>query len=147
MARLGVDLGLDVELSVATRRRPTPTMRPSSSPRTAGTRSPPWTAALRAGVPYVALVASQKRGDAVLAALDVDDEQRARVHSPAGLDLGAHAPAEVALSILAELVLERSMRGAAEPAAAAAVPDRDRSRLRDDGGRRRFDPARGKTKE
>ena len=49
-------------------------------------------AALRAGVPYVALVASRVRGAAVLASLDVDDEQRARVHSPAGLLLGGHTP-------------------------------------------------------
>src|SRR5262249_43050158 len=41
--------------------------------------------ALRAGVPYVGLVASRKRGTAVLASLDVTEEQRARVHTPAGL--------------------------------------------------------------
>ena len=35
-----------------------------------------------------ALVASRIRGAAVLAALDVTDEQRGRVHSPAGLDIG-----------------------------------------------------------
>jgi xanthine dehydrogenase accessory factor len=60
--------------------------------------------ALRAGVPYVGLVASRKRGTAVLASLDVTDEQRARVHTPAGLDIGARTPAEIALSIYAELV-------------------------------------------
>jgi xanthine dehydrogenase accessory factor len=68
--------------------------------------------ALRAGVPYVALVASQVRGAAVLASLDVNEEQRARVHSPAGLLLGGHTPAEVALSILAELVQERAAAAA-----------------------------------
>ena len=64
-------------------------------------------AALRAGVPYVGLVASRVRAAAVLAALDVDDELRARVHSPAGLPIGARTAAEIALSILAELVAQR----------------------------------------
>jgi xanthine dehydrogenase accessory factor len=63
--------------------------------------------ALEAGVPYVALMASRKRGEAVVADLDVDDADRARVHTPAGLDIGARTPGEVALSILAEIVASR----------------------------------------
>jgi xanthine dehydrogenase accessory factor len=74
-------------------------------------------AALRAGIPYVGLVASRRRGPAVLAALPVDDAQRARVHTPAGLDIGAHTPPEIALSILAEIVTART-----RPAAAGATP-------------------------
>jgi xanthine dehydrogenase accessory factor len=65
------------------------------------------TAALAADVPYVGLVASRKRGEAVLASLDVDAALRARVHTPAGLDIGARTPEEVALSVLAEIVAER----------------------------------------
>lgn len=65
-------------------------------------------AALRAGVPYVGLVASRTRGEAVLGSLGVDHELRGRVHSPAGLALGARTPAEIALSILAEIVSERA---------------------------------------
>jgi xanthine dehydrogenase accessory factor len=61
-------------------------------------------AAVRAGVPYVGLVASRKRGEAVVAGLDLDDAQRAAVHVPAGLDIGARTPREVALTILAEIV-------------------------------------------
>jgi xanthine dehydrogenase accessory factor len=62
--------------------------------------------ALRAGVPYVGLVASRRRGAAVLASLDLTPEQRARVHTPAGLDIGARTPAEIALSVYAQMVVE-----------------------------------------
>ncbi|HEY3238620.1 MAG TPA: XdhC family protein, partial [Acidimicrobiia bacterium] len=65
------------------------------------------TAALAGGVPYVGLVASRKRGEAVVASLPVDTTDRARVRSPAGLDIGARSPEEVALSILAEIVALR----------------------------------------
>ena len=61
-------------------------------------------AALRAGIPYVGLVASRKRGPAVLASLEVDEALRTSVHTPAGLDIGARTAPEVALSILAEIV-------------------------------------------
>jgi xanthine dehydrogenase accessory factor len=61
-------------------------------------------------VGYVGLVASRKRGESVVASLDVDEGARARVHTPAGLDIGARTPEEVALSILAEVVAERRRR-------------------------------------
>jgi xanthine dehydrogenase accessory factor len=77
--------------------------------------------ALRVGVPYVALVASETRGAAVLASLDVDDDLRRRVFTPAGLQLGARTPGEIALSILAQLVGERSKARRAAPAFAAAA--------------------------
>lgn len=77
-------------------------------------------AALRLGVPYIGLIASRRRGAAVLASLDVSDEQRSRVRTPAGLDIGARTAAEIALSVLAELVAERrASRTPARPAAAA----------------------------
>jgi xanthine dehydrogenase accessory factor len=72
-------------------------------------------AALRAGVPYVALVASRRRAAAVLAGLS--DVDTSRVHAPAGLDIGARTPAEVALSIFAEMVASR------RPGAAAGTDD------------------------
>jgi xanthine dehydrogenase accessory factor len=64
-------------------------------------------AALRASVPYVGLVASRKRGEAVVASLDVCGSMRGAVRTPAGLDLGARTPQEIALSILAEIVAAR----------------------------------------
>ena len=79
------------------------------------------TAALTAGVPYVALVASSVRGRAVRSALDVPEELRAQLHTPAGLDIGARTPAEIAISILAEIVAEREARPAAVPARATAI--------------------------
>ncbi|MDQ1504696.1 MAG: xanthine dehydrogenase accessory factor [Actinomycetota bacterium] len=79
-------------------------------------------AALAAGVPYVGLVASRKRGESVLAALTLEDgggADRARVHMPAGLDIGARTAEEVALSILAEIVACRP-RPSGRPVAADA---------------------------
>ena len=61
--------------------------------------------ALEAGVPYVGLVASRTRGAAVIEALEAED--RERIHTPAGLDIGARTPEEIALSILAEIVATR----------------------------------------
>jgi xanthine dehydrogenase accessory factor len=63
---------------------------------------------LRCGMPYVGLVASRTRAAAVSAML----EERgvpgvATIRSPAGLDLGAQTPHEVALSILAEIIQAR----------------------------------------
>jgi xanthine dehydrogenase accessory factor len=75
-------------------------------------------AALGAGTPYVGLVASRKRAEAVLAGLGLCTPVTARVRSPAGLDIGARTPEEVALSILAEVVSNRP-----RPSARALVID------------------------
>jgi xanthine dehydrogenase accessory factor len=63
--------------------------------------------ALQAGVPYVALVASEVRGRAVRGSLDLRDEERTRLQTPAGLEIGAETPEEIALAILAEMVALR----------------------------------------
>ncbi|MFG1784312.1 XdhC family protein [Rhodococcus oryzae] len=61
-------------------------------------------AALDAGVGYIGLVASRIRGASVLDQLELDEAERARIHTPAGLPIGARTPAEIALSILAQIV-------------------------------------------
>jgi len=61
-------------------------------------------AALDAGVGFVGLVASHTRGQSVVQALELNAEQQARVHTPVGVDIGARTAAEIALSILADLV-------------------------------------------
>ncbi len=59
-------------------------------------------AALAAGVGYVALVGSRRRAAGVL-----DESLRSRVHAPAGLDIGARTPEEIALSVFADIVARR----------------------------------------
>jgi xanthine dehydrogenase accessory factor len=66
--------------------------------------------ALDAGCEYVGLVASRTRGAAVLDELRADgvaEQALERVHTPAGLDIGAQSHAEIALAILAEIVAVR----------------------------------------
>lgn len=63
--------------------------------------------AVAAGIPYVGLVASPKRGRAVLDSLDLDEAGKARIKVPAGLDIGARTPEEIALSIFAEIIARR----------------------------------------
>jgi xanthine dehydrogenase accessory factor len=89
------------------------------------------TEALRSGVPYVALVASEVRGQAVRESLDVSEEERARLHTPAGLEIGAETPEEIALAILAEVVALRpaGVSGRVPRPAAGMDTERDRPAL------------------
>ncbi|NMO51642.1 carbon monoxide dehydrogenase accessory protein [Actinoplanes sp. TBRC 11911] len=61
-------------------------------------------AALDAGVPFIALVASRTRSKGVLEEMGLTAAELARVHTHAGLDIGARTPAEIALSVLGEIV-------------------------------------------
>jgi len=66
--------------------------------------------ALRAGARYVGLVASPHRAEEVRRLLlerGWEEAALAPLVSPAGLDIGAREPAEIAISILAELILVR----------------------------------------
>lgn len=79
-------------------------------------------AGLDAGLPYVGLVASRARGDGVIGELHgdgVSDDLLGRIDVPAGLDIGARTPAEIALSILARIVAVR--RDGRAPARATAI--------------------------
>lgn len=61
-------------------------------------------AALDAGLGFIGLVCSHTRGKALLAELELTDEERGRVHTHVGLDIGARTAPEIALSILAAIV-------------------------------------------
>ena len=60
--------------------------------------------ALDNGVGYIGLVASKVRGASILNELELSEAERARIHTPVGLPIGAKTPAEIAVSITAELV-------------------------------------------
>jgi len=73
---------------------------------------------LQAGLPYIGLVASHKRGAGVLADLRADgvpETQLALIDVPAGIDIGSRTPREIALSILATIVRVRRGEHAAAP--------------------------------
>ena len=75
-------------------------------------------AALAVDADYVAFVGSRRKAEALkqaLAGRGVAAERLARLKAPAGLDLGAITPEEIAISILAEIIrARRSHDGARE---------------------------------
>ena len=81
-------------------------------------------AALDADVRFIGLVASRRRGEAVLDAMDLTKEERDRVHTPVGLDIGARTAAEVALSIMASVVRAMRIEGLTAPTAPATPAPR-----------------------
>jgi xanthine dehydrogenase accessory factor len=75
-------------------------------------------AALAADVAFISFVGSRKKAAALkdrLAADGIDPARLARLKAPAGLDLGAITPEEIAVSILAEIVAVRRGRYPREP--------------------------------
>jgi xanthine dehydrogenase accessory factor len=67
-------------------------------------------AAINSNAGYIGMVASRKKIAGLKESLlksGISASELERVHSPAGLDIGAVSPAEIALSILAELVRVR----------------------------------------
>ena len=79
--------------------------------------------ALAADAAYVAFVGSRRKAETLKAALarrGVDERRLAALRSPAGLDLGAVGPEEIALSILAEIIAFRRGRDRRETAAGDA---------------------------
>ena len=64
-------------------------------------------AALAVNADYLAFVGSRKKAESLKASLSkrgISDERLAKLKAPAGLDLGAITPEEIAISILAEIV-------------------------------------------
>ena len=120
LVQLGRPLGFDVELVTGEQAQPSAGDAALVVASHGRGEEPALTSALRLGVPYVGLIASRIRGAGVLASLAVTDEQRSRVHSPAGLDIGGRTAAEIALSVLAELVSERRTAERHAPAAPPA---------------------------
>jgi xanthine dehydrogenase accessory factor len=75
-------------------------------------------AALSTDARYVAFVGSRLKAETLktaLAARDVDGARLAALRAPAGLDLGAIGPEEIALSIIAEIVAFRRGRDLRSP--------------------------------
>lgn len=69
--------------------------------------------ALNSQARYIALIASHKRADLIKRRLSEEgfaDNALNRIHSPAGLNIGAQTPEEIALAVVSEMVLIR--RGA-----------------------------------
>jgi xanthine dehydrogenase accessory factor len=82
-------------------------------------------AAVSSSAPFVGLVASRKRGEAVrgyLADRGVPRDRLDRVRVPVGLDLGHTSHREIAVAVLAELVRLRAAGELVPPAGAAERP-------------------------
>ena len=79
--------------------------------------------AINSNALYVAFVASKTKAGKVLEFLNargVSAEKISRVKSPAGLDIGATSPEEIAVSILAEIVQIRAIAAKSAPKSAAS---------------------------
>jgi xanthine dehydrogenase accessory factor len=84
-------------------------------------------AALRADCFYIGALGSRKTHARRLERMGAEgfgDADLARIHAPIGLDIGAVSPAEIAVSILAEIVASRH-RKPPRPAPPAAVAGED----------------------
>jgi len=79
-------------------------------------------AALAVDADYIAFVGSRKKAESLKASLakrGISDKQLAKLKAPAGLDLGAITPEEIAISIMAEIVAvqrRKDSRGEPTPA-------------------------------
>ena len=79
--------------------------------------------ALEADLPYVGLVASHRRGAGLVEELRADgvsDAHLERLECPAGLDIGARTPPEIALTILARIIQVRRSEAFSPPVSSAA---------------------------
>ena len=73
---------------------------------------------------YLGLIGSRRRTIALFQMLEEEGFDRARIdqiHTPIGLAIGAETPKEIAISILAELILQRSSKSGAREAERLAL--------------------------
>jgi xanthine dehydrogenase accessory factor len=126
LARLGAELGFETELVDGESWQPSEDDAAVIVASHGRGEEPALERALNAGIPYIGLIASEKRGAAVVASLNVEDALRQHVHTPAGLQLGGRTPAEIALGVLAELVQVRASTAVPTPAAEHNHPHDDR---------------------
>lgn len=117
LARIGPELGLDVVVGDGD-----PEPAPGDLALVVAAHGRDELNALRKGLeaelPYIGLVASEKRGAGVLAELresGVDEERLARIEVPAGIPIGSHGPGEIAVSVLARIVAVRRGEADADP--------------------------------
>lgn len=85
-------------------------------------------ALLGLGAPYIGVIGSRRRWATTMQELQargIEKEQLAGVHSPMGLELHAETPEEIAVSIMAEVLMVRD-RGTGESMKATA-PGRERA--------------------
>jgi xanthine dehydrogenase accessory factor len=83
---------------------------------------------------YVGLVTSPKRREAVLADLKnqgISEEFCSFISAPAGLDLGAVEPAEIAITILAEIIEYRRKKHTAAPLTLHVIENKTRREVID----------------
>ena len=89
-------------------------------------------AALATGAPYVAFVGSRRKAAALregLVEAGHDRQDVAAIRAPAGLDIGAATPEEIAVSVLADIIRERRLGDSPEDRRVpAAAGDADEAR-------------------
>jgi xanthine dehydrogenase accessory factor len=115
LLRIGPELGLDMLSVVGGEFEPQPRDLALVVAGHGREELPALRKGLEAELPYVGLVASPRRGVGVLGELKSDGVQQVlldRIDTPAGLDIAARTPEEIALSILAKIVeVRRAPRG------------------------------------
>ena len=80
---------------------------------------------LETSAPYIGVIGSRRRWEETKKLLRVDgltEEEIRRFHSPIGLDLQAETPEEIAISIMAEVIMVRN-GGSGRPMAAMMAPN------------------------
>ena len=81
----------------------------------------------------IGLIASAPKREHVFARLrerGVSREAIARIRSPVGVEIGAETPAEIAVSIVAEIVGDLHPNGPVKPSAASGIPEEERANVR-----------------